>query len=103
MTPEREAQMHSLFEKWIKDPKRDVLVEDVGSALAAFLACARALEPMVREETFDAAIEKCEEWAHHLSQFDAGKSDVAETCAEMIRELKDAAMSAALEDGNANH
>ncbi|NKF57508.1 hypothetical protein GO299_04717 [Ralstonia solanacearum] len=110
MTPEREAQMRDAFEREFAHMplRRGELKPDsywcptTACAWDAWLACARALEPMVMEETFDAAIEKCEEWAHHLSQFDAGKSDVAETCAEMIRELKDAAMSAALEDGNAD-
>lgn len=101
MTPEREAQMHSLFEKWIKDPKRDVLVEDVGSALAGFLACARALEPMVRDGEryrflFDQSFKT---WAcDPLWPLVGFFRDCDETITKTIIDL---AIDAALEDGNA--
>ena len=50
MTPEREAQMREMFEKWWLEPegfglRAERFTEPGEAALAGFLACARVLEP----------------------------------------------------------
>lgn len=113
MTPEREAQMRGEFEKWWKDwwedgdkPSESL---DKGFALAGFFACARALEPMVRDggrwRTFERALR-----TGRLPGAAYGRRfKIIETCPmsgdekefNAFVEAIDSAMSAALEDENA--
>ena len=114
MTPEREAQMRGLFEKWRKDlfGNPDLTKDSEGYyedwdtqvAWSGFLACARALEPMVVDGDLY-------QWLR--SQYLAVDFDYEGECvlvfkipqntrvrADLDVTIK-AAMSAALEDGNA--
>lgn len=54
MTPEREAQMREMFQKWadeygLWDSLPDVHQYAKAVALDSWLACARALEPMLKD------------------------------------------------------
>lgn len=120
MTPEREAQMREMFEKWqVTENGWDMadLVMERGEYLRfsvrcdwiTWLACARALEPMVRDgerwRTFERALR-----TGRLPGAAYGRRfKIIETCPmsgdkkefNAFVEAIDAAMSAALEDGNA--
>lgn len=107
MTPEREAQMRELLQKWWLEPegfglRAERFTEPGEAALAGFLACARALEPMVRDgERYrflrDEGHDDCGDgpWS------DAYAAIASTNGPEYIDTTVDAAMSAALEDGNA--
>lgn len=107
MTPEREAQMREVFEKWWLEPegfglRAERFTEPGEAALAGFLACARALEPMVRDA-------ELYQWLR--SQYLAVDFDWQGQCALVFKIPQNtrvsadcdatikAAMSAALEDG----
>ena len=103
MTPEREAQMRELFETAAKDKALILARDSVGNyvmpttagAWFGFLACARALEPMVRDG---------ERYAWLRENWHDGKGcwcDSLYAPANLDKAI-DAAMSAALEDGNAD-
>lgn len=110
MTPEREAQMREMFEKYAEDNGLNTVKGNCGwyispatsNAYQGFLACARALEPMVMDgERLD--------WLEQLDQFGLFKNIDHISASTMggfngystLREAIDVAMNTALEDGNA--
>lgn len=123
MTPEREAQMREAFEAhWVESVQKRSSIftrahmtrwHDTGKYMAPgaeegwqqWLACARALEPMVRDG---------ERYRWLLSQYFAVDFDYDGKCALVFKIPQNtrvsadcdatikAAMSAALEDGNAS-
>lgn len=113
MTPEREAQMREMYGKEFPRPSRysaACLHEAWHYRLEGFLSCARALEPMVRDgELLEKLRQKleCDGFGYWLPEI-CLKEIPPEVegvgtppTQEEFREALDAAMSAALEDGNA--
>lgn len=107
MTPEREAQMRELF---VKEFGETSINRGWAMLLQGWLACARALEPMVRDgELLEKLRQKleCDGFGYWLPEI-CLKEIPPEVegvgtppTQEEFREALDAAMSAALEDGNA--
>lgn len=114
MTPEREAQMREMFAEYMRAENIHGGYVSKRDFDAGFLACARALEPMVRDgERLDWMSERgawiawskdyeccrvfvpTDDGGEPALGWGAGKSR------HTAREAIDAAMSAALEDGNA--
>lgn len=84
------------FEAWFKDRFKGALdfdpEADDGNAVAAIsrIVGIEAWEEARKQALEDAAV-KCDEWALQLTAYDAGKCATAETCAGLVRELKEAA------------
>lgn len=77
------------FEKWA-EPAGLLLGRLVGDYRYESLATEYAFRgwQASRAVALEDAAVKCDEWSHHLTQYDAAKSATAETCAELVRELK---------------
>ena len=108
MTPEREAQMREMYiAEFGERPNSAGSYREQDDAdewdvrLSGFLACARALEPMVRDaERYRAIRATGRDWSN-LRVFDYRGALDAESLDEEADALINAAMSAALEEGNA--
>nr|WP_279196093.1 hypothetical protein [Ralstonia mannitolilytica] len=106
MTPEREAQMRKVFEKWWLEPegfglRAERFTEPGEAALAGFFACARALEPMVRDGERYQWLRVNSGYSIRCNLF--GETPMYKHKDSDLDEAIDKAMSAALEDGNAEH
>lgn len=111
MTPEREAQMREMFEAWARDKAKGLSLAKgncgwymsprTHDTWSGFLACASALEPMVRYG---------ERYRFMKESVTNGKDEgyALTWCDDTFHPVDDpdthidAAMSAALEDGNAS-
>ncbi|NPT50762.1 hypothetical protein GNZ10_13755 [Ralstonia sp. 3N] len=121
MTPEREAQMREAFEDWaLKTSDGNCCEEDLqrydedvfelgGEYVEAlvqrdwlvWLACARALEPMVRDGERYQWLRVNSGYSIRCNLF--GETPMYKHKDSDLDEAIDKAMSAALEDGNAEH
>lgn len=111
MTPEREAQMREVFEAWA-EPRGYSLTRTTDSYLSkgtrsawrGFLACARALEPEIRDAAryrLLRAGDNDKEFLQFSEHARDGTDDVWLLREEKLDEAIDSALSAALEEGNA--
>lgn len=71
--------MSEEFEKWWETVE-EKMVASTGTAWDIWQAS--------RKQALFEAATKCDEWGHHLEQFDSAKAATADTCAELIRELQ---------------
>ncbi len=107
MTTEREAQLRELFEKYAEDNGLNTVKGNCGwyispatsNAYQGFLACARALEPMVMDGERYRWLRLNSGYSIRCNLF--GETPMYEHKDSDLDEAIDAAMSAALEDGNA--
>lgn len=110
MTPEREAQMREMFRKFTADQANKRAIERLAYrqdvAMFVWLACARALEPMVRDaERYRAIREfgsKLKLYVYEDPKDFCSGDWVYKPDPELVDAEVDVAMSAALEDGNAD-
>lgn len=110
MTPEREAQMREMFETYERDkyPEWAFIKHSNGEYrspslqmdLETWLACARALEPKLKDGERYRWLR--EESGPTLRAAGCLRSDNVLICGKHLDDAIDKAMSAALEDGNAN-
>lgn len=104
MTPEREAQMREMFRKFTADQANKRAIERLAYrqdvALFVWLACARALEPMVRDgERYRVLREHVAPYhiasSAQIEMGEIGDDGMAGWIDRLVDEI------AALEDGNA--